>query len=60
MQRLQTVLEEDFGLDLSGWTLTHANGVSNDGTVIVGSGTNPDGDPEAWRAFLGEPVRSNQ
>jgi uncharacterized membrane protein len=41
---------ESLGLDLTGWTLTAATGVSADGTVIVGRGINPSGDPEAWRA----------
>jgi probable HAF family extracellular repeat protein len=42
------------GLDLTGWTLTAATGVSADGTVIVGRGINPSGDPEAWRAEVPE------
>jgi hypothetical protein len=42
------------GLDLTGWTLTAATGVSDDGTVIVGRGINPSGDPEAWRAEVPE------
>jgi hypothetical protein len=42
------------GLDLSGWTLTAATGVSDDGSVIVGRGINPSGDPEAWRAEVPE------
>jgi uncharacterized membrane protein len=41
---------ESLGLDLTGWTLAEATGVSADGTVIVGSGINPSGDAEAWRA----------
>lgn len=60
MRHLQTVLEDDFNLNLNGWTLESANGVSDDGTVIVGEGTNPRGRTEAWRAFLGTPVASNQ
>ncbi len=31
-----------------GWTLRNAFGISADGTRIVGDGTNPDGDREAW------------
>ena len=41
---------ESLGLDLTGWTLAEATGVSTDGTVIVGRGINPSGDAEAWRA----------
>lgn len=56
MRSLKDVLEEDYGLDLTGWTLFEAVAVSNDGTVIVGNGTNPEGNNEGWRAFLGKPV----
>jgi hypothetical protein len=41
---------ESLGLDLTGWSLTAATGVSADGTVIVGRGIDPSGDAEAWRA----------
>jgi probable HAF family extracellular repeat protein len=51
MRRLRDVLS-GYGLDLSGWTLTAATGISADGRVIVGDGTNPGGDPEAWMAVL--------
>ena len=37
------------------WQLTGATAISNDGTVIVGNGTNPDGIPEAWRVVVPEP-----
>ena len=45
----------DYGLDLSGWTLTRGTGISADGTTIVGIGTNPAGQTEAWRAVVPEP-----
>jgi probable HAF family extracellular repeat protein len=38
-------------LDLTGWTLTTANGVSLDGRTIVGTGTH-NGQTEAWVAQL--------
>lgn len=41
-------------VDMTGWTLTSAVGVSNDGTVIVGNGINPSGDEEAWIASVPE------
>lgn len=41
------------GIDVAGWTLTHAAGISADGSRIVGSGINPDGEQEAWLADLG-------
>lgn len=35
---LREVLAGDYGLDLSGWTLTRATGISADGLTIVGFG----------------------
>jgi probable HAF family extracellular repeat protein len=55
MRELRTVLL-GLGVELNGWTLTHAVGVSADGRTIVGNGTNPAALPEAWIAFLGDPV----
>jgi probable HAF family extracellular repeat protein len=52
MRYLQDVLVDDFGLDLSGWSLWLARDVSDDGQVIVGYGINPSGDGEAWRAVV--------
>lgn len=48
---LRDVLQ-DQGLDLTGWTLSEARDVSADGLTLVGSGINPDGNPEAWIAVL--------
>jgi probable HAF family extracellular repeat protein len=62
MRGVRFVLETEHNLDLFGWTLGADISVvldadiSNDGTVIVGTGTNPDGEIEAWRAFLGAPA----
>src|SRR5690606_30444105 len=50
---LLNVLVGDYGLDLTGWQLWSANGVSADGTVIVGWGENPAGQEEGWVARLG-------
>ncbi len=55
MRSLQQVLTNDYGFDLSDWTLSHATAVSADGRTIVGYGTNPSGQEEAWIAFLPEP-----
>ena len=55
-QFLADVLSADYGLDLTGWTLHRAWDLSDDGTVIVGDGTNPDGHPEAWRVVLANGV----
>ena len=51
MRNLQDVLEAG-GLDLTGWQLRSANGVSDDGTVIVGYARNPDGYNEAYMAII--------
>lgn len=53
---LKDVLEQDYGLDLTGWTLGTAEDISNDGMTIVGFGTNPQGQSEAWIAVIPEPV----
>ncbi|MCB0291781.1 MAG: T9SS type A sorting domain-containing protein, partial [Calditrichaeota bacterium] len=52
MRSLRQVLENDFGLDLSGWSLGLALRISDDGRVIIGRGTNPQGSLEIWRAVL--------
>ena len=56
MRSLQSLLEYDYGLDLTGWTLQGAYGISADGLTIVGEGINPVGDTEAWIATVPEPV----
>ncbi|MCC6675930.1 MAG: PEP-CTERM sorting domain-containing protein [Phycisphaerales bacterium] len=48
MRSLKTVLETEHGLDLTGWTLTGASGISGDGTVIAGEGLSPEGHTEGW------------
>jgi probable HAF family extracellular repeat protein/cysteine-rich repeat protein len=55
MRSLESVLVDDFRLDLSGWTLTSATGISADGSTIVGDGINPDGFHEGWIAVVPEP-----
>jgi len=47
------VLVDDYGLDLTGWKLWKATAISDDGLTIVGSGENPNGETEAWIAYLG-------
>jgi probable HAF family extracellular repeat protein len=44
------------GLNTLGWVLSTATGISANGRVIVGTGTNPAGDTEGWRADLGVPL----
>ena len=53
MRDLASVLGNDLGLDLTGWTLTEATGVAavSPGIyALVGKGVNPQGDPEGWVA----------
>jgi probable HAF family extracellular repeat protein len=54
MQSLRDVLLSE-GVDLTGWILEQADAVSADGRVVIGHGTNPNGELEAWVAFVPEP-----
>ncbi len=54
MRSLQDVLVLEYGLDLTGWVLEDANGISADGSTIVGWGFNPDGNREGWIARIGQ------
>lgn len=58
MRSLAEVLTTDYGLDLTGWRLESATGISADGQRIVGVGTNPNGFTESWLAILPEPSAS--
>jgi probable HAF family extracellular repeat protein len=53
MRNLSTVLT-DLGLDLTGWDLRTATGISADGSTIVGDGVN-NGVEQAWIAVIPEP-----
>ena len=54
MRQVDQVLE-DLGLDVAGWQLLWASGVSADGRTLVGAGFNPDGVAEGWIAVVPEP-----
>jgi len=54
MRELDQVLGQ-LGVDLAGWRLISAVGVSADGLTITGSGTNPSGVREPWIAVVPEP-----
>lgn len=44
--------------NLTGWTLTAAQGISANGNTIVGYGRNPAGQSEAWIATVPEQCRT--
>jgi uncharacterized membrane protein len=48
MRPLATALRQEYGLALDGWTLQRASGVSDDGRVITGHGTDPAGATRGW------------
>jgi hypothetical protein len=51
MRRVEDILTAE-GIDLTGWTLSEANAISDNGRIIVGRGINPQGQKEAWLAVL--------
>lgn len=56
MRLLRDHLVEGHGLDVRGWCLRQATGVSADGRDIVGVGTNPAGVGEGWVAHIASPL----
>jgi hypothetical protein len=54
MRDLRDVLVNEYGLGatLTGWSLTNPTALNHAGTIVVGYGTNPNGDKEAWIANL--------
>ena len=56
MRLLQDVLENDYGLDLTGWTLYEAFDITPNGQTILGRGLNPDGVLEAYLVSIPEPA----
>ncbi|MFH1370654.1 MAG: PEP-CTERM sorting domain-containing protein [Planctomycetota bacterium] len=58
MQNLKNVLENAYGLNLTGWQLDIEADISADGRTIVGSGTDPNGNMQAWIAVLETPPPS--
>ncbi len=54
MRNLKSVLENELGLDLTGWHLRSGNGVSDDGRVITGTGRKINERSQAWIAVLSE------
>ncbi len=48
LRSLETALAADYQTSIPGWNLTRANAISADALTIAGSGTNPQGNTEAW------------
>jgi probable HAF family extracellular repeat protein len=54
LRNFQQVLTSE-GVNLTGWTLEEATGISADGNTIVGEGVDPNGFTTAWIAVVPEP-----
>lgn len=54
IHKIQDILVNDYGLNLAGWELTRATGISADGRTIVGTGKHSF-ITEAWIATIPEP-----
>lgn len=52
---IDVLVELGLGPQIEGWDLEEARAVSADGLTVVGWGYNPDGNEEAWVAYLGQP-----
>jgi probable HAF family extracellular repeat protein len=59
MRSIQVLLTQA-SVDLTGWTLFSATGVSADGQIIAGTGTDPGGHTQAWIASLPLPPQMNK
>ena len=56
MRTLEQILREA-NVDFTGWRHLTASDLSADGSILVGSGANPQGFFEAWRADIGDLLR---
>ena len=58
MRNVRELLDAEHGLGtaLEGWQLMHADAISADGTVIVGWGEDPLGEPTSWIVEIPEPT----
>lgn len=52
LRKLEDVLATDYGISTAGWKIESARGVSSDGKIIAGYGTNPSGKVEGWMVKL--------
>ncbi len=53
---LSDALVNDYSLDLTGWQLNEATGISQDGHTIVGYGIGPSGSTEGFAIVIPEPT----
>lgn len=70
MRSLKKVLVDDYHLDLTGWSLEEATGISDDAKTIIGHGWHAQmdmlgqqhyrGDKEAWIAHLDRPLNAKK
>jgi probable HAF family extracellular repeat protein len=58
MRNARVVLTNDYGLNLTGWTLERINAISADGLTWVGDGYDPQGRFRGWVAVIPEPAMS--
>ena len=56
MRSLRELIQEDLGVDLSGWTLDKPPVISADGQTMIALAINPEGDAEAFVTYLPEPA----
>ena len=62
MRDLATVLQSDYGVDVTDWVLTEATGISDvvsNTYTVVGRGVDPQGNPQGWVAYLTPPACSD-
>ena len=52
MRDIKTVLSNDYGIDLTGWSIFYPTSISANGRAICGSGIGPSGIGVSWLALL--------
>jgi hypothetical protein len=50
-----SILEDELGLDMTGWNITAITDMSSTGRFVLGRGVNPGGDAVSWLVDLPEP-----
>jgi probable HAF family extracellular repeat protein len=56
MRKISDVLAPSVGAAISGWTLSYAAAVSDDGRTVIGFGSNPASGYQGWIAYLADQV----